>query len=1374
MSKGKSLAVAAGGLLLLVVIWWAMAGRQSVEVDRGPEKEKGAVATSETKGPERAKESEGQKAVAPPNAKPEPLHEARSEVMAEASLPSTGTLGSSLPEEGAGLVLYGQITAEDGSPLAGARVAVEGLRGFHATVLGEGRSDEQGRYRFGARDPLRSMVRVAKEGYVPRVETLGGGPINPGATGVRQVRRDYVLRAGAEVRGRVIDGKDQAVEGAVVVAIVGSTVDLTQHRAASVEATTDEEGAFALGNCLSGEVRLIALMDGYAPAEATVTAPAEGVVLRLNAPGFTGRVEGVVFHKETGAGVAAARVTLGTHSSKLDESGWAWVETSQGFIRVGTGGKFLSFARDIQTDGAGLFAFSGLPGGVYQLSAEKEGLLPYYDRKTSSARVDLEEGGRRTDVQVFLYDGHRIHGVVKDQKTGEPLGEVEVSSMGMVQQFVTDRSGPDGAYSLLVSGAWVYLNAEKSGYRPAEGNRPNQGLYVALDPERLDIAKDIEMVGAVTVSGRVLRNDGSPASDAEVSVASNKTLFGYNRYNAAKGDGTFKVEVTPLSSVTLMARAPGETMTWTDPITVEEQDIADVEIRFEPGCWVSGVVLNDADAPVDSAVLICWARVPTDAQLEEIVQLDVPESGENGQFRMGPLPAGRLWFWAQKAGYADSTQEDMTLGAGENRSDVRLVLRESVWLAGRVVDSEGNPVADARVLANAGSNSHGATQTDESGHFRIEGLARATHRIMVTHPEKGNKTLRDVVPPREDVNIVLGDEQGITFVGTVVDAATKEPVGNFQAKVDQVPFVPDSHAVLDTARPGRFTVSNLDKDHSMRVTVTAAGCAPVESEWYRFTANDRVVERTFEVGAVGTIVGRVVMKQSGEAAAGASVVVKSASSEVGLRFSQTAVSTQTDAEGGFVFEKAPAGAQFLTISTEPPAVALTRKFQLDPGEREDLGTLELGGDGAVIEGRVVRFGGIFGVPNSQIQLSEFDLGLKKSATTGSAGEFRFEDLPNGHYLVKSETHDLSRWVEVGPGEHARVELILGGATIRGQVLRAGAPVSVQAVLRGRSTQETRQHQTDGEGRFEFTDVTPGGWSVHAFEQGGQFVFESVDIEGTETKEVVLRFPSGEIHGRVVDSGDSPVGGAEVAIQRVGSIEGEAPGYNPARRPAKTGEDGEFRFTDLAEGRYTATAQKTGAGLDRQEDIALPDGGVQELTLQLGRAEGGTLLSGTVNVDTGEPIRDVQFRLFNPSGEIAVSATRDEQGILRIENLTPGTYTVLVAGKRYNPSKHDVEIVANETAVVDDQLYEAGSFSWQILGADGRPVEFGCRLEPLDPGSRQQPMEQPSEPPMNYMVMRGIRPGDYRAVATLSDGKRLEETVRIAVGESTEKTSTLGP
>jgi hypothetical protein len=178
---------------------------------------------------------------------------------------------------------------------------------------------------------------------------------------------------------------------------------------------------------------------------------------------------------------------------------------------------------------------------------------------------------------------------------------------------------------------------------------------------------------------------------------------------------------------------------------------------------VSGTVFEaGSNMPVAGAqvTLISFAFRPQPSRPPESL---VAVTDQNGRYQFDALEAGRYRVSVQKAGFATMLGPglpDVTLKAGERRTDVHVTIQRGAAVVGRVLDEHGEPIANANVMAwrrppvpsgaatpeRPGLLPAGAlAQTNDLGEFRLFGLAPGEVYVQATsRPDFG----RSASPPQ--------------------------------------------------------------------------------------------------------------------------------------------------------------------------------------------------------------------------------------------------------------------------------------------------------------------------------------------------------------------------------------------------------------------------------------------------------------------------------------------------------------------------------------------------------------------------------------------------------------------------------------------------
>lgn len=337
-----------------------------------------------------------------------------------------------------------------------------------------------------------------------------------------------VLRTGQRLTGRVRDGNDRPVEGAMVVLDDGR------------RAYSDARGVFD-GGIRRGPQRLVAHADGLAPAALEVVVAGEPVdveiVLGRARARVTGRVVG-----GNGEALVDARVTLRT----LDG---------------------LSATRVAWTDDKGVYAFDELPPGAVEIEVDH----PAHGPATEGAA--LPEEASEATLDVALTPGWALDVEVLEESTGRPLPGVRVEAGGAHAR--TDDDGRATLPRLVEERVRVEVRAEGHGV---------QELFVArLGAERRAIRVELSEGGGLR--GRVIDYRGDAVAGVEVVVsAADGTELGRARTDAR---GRWALAGVPAGEVVVTADPPVEREEELAPATLGSDVLRghvtrDVDLRFDP------------------------------------------------------------------------------------------------------------------------------------------------------------------------------------------------------------------------------------------------------------------------------------------------------------------------------------------------------------------------------------------------------------------------------------------------------------------------------------------------------------------------------------------------------------------------------------------------------------------------------------------------------------------------------------------------------------------------------------------------------------------------------------------------------------------------
>ena len=382
---------------------------------------------------------------------------------------------------------------------------------------------------------------------------------------------------------------------------------------------------------------------------------------------------------------------------------------------------------------------------------------------------------------------------------------------------VTDGNGE--AVVSRVAGSQTTWELEAADYAFAEVSLPAPN---PADPPPGEQIVDVRLEAPLRLPGRVVDNtSGLPIDGAAIWVY---TSPGDNAYSDPTG--AFDLSTSPApTGMRLRVTAGGYISERTDITATEPSNQAEVRIGLTPAAPIRGLVTDSAGQPVSGAKIRAEPRGAGVAAVPSYVS-GPSTSAPDGSFQVTEAVYGYTYrLTAQAPGYANTALDLPPLEPGLPIEPVQIVLSKGRRVLGTVVDTEGNPVAEAQVsllwpLDQSDFRSFldapaTAAETNDQGAFVIPAAAPGDYEVDVAHTDYAKRPTTKVEVPAGESDFELGD---LTLVaGTelhgIVTGADGEPAAG--ATIQVLAGRPGSRSVARTATTdtdGRFRVGGLSSE----------------------------------------------------------------------------------------------------------------------------------------------------------------------------------------------------------------------------------------------------------------------------------------------------------------------------------------------------------------------------------------------------------------------------------------------------------------------------------------------------------------------------------------------------------------------------------
>ncbi|MCA8964290.1 MAG: carboxypeptidase regulatory-like domain-containing protein [Planctomycetes bacterium] len=665
--------------------------------------------------------------------------------------------------------------------------------------------------------------------------------------------------------------------------------------------------------------------------------------------------------------------------------------------------------------------------------------------------------------------------------------------------------------------------------------------------------------------------------------------------------------------------------------------------RFDPE---GAVLIREPNSPVRVIEMPKWAK-----RAFEDLPIPSTTTDSDGSFRLVGVVPGSNFFAVTARTFLAEVKPSVIVRAGQEKNLGRVRIKHGEELAGRVLDTKGEPVADAEVFAGSTiamvpfDLAQRVGTTDAEGRFHAEGFAPGKVTVAARRGRGHAWVLAEPQPVLGEVVVTLPATLGAVASVRLADGkpATEARfkllqgrAGDGAAEMSVLGVVPPIdlrdrlHKVGgegdDAGQPGQWRIDNLLPGRYTLV-VDAPGHAVAFSA-FTIEANDAAV--TIELQPKKEFV-VVVLDPTGEPIRNAAI--HAVGRGQGKMFDMPLNCGRTGEDGRLIVDKIQA--ETARVTADHPKWGMVHG-EVKWGEELLLRMQAPGALHGVIteNGKPPKAGeltvaieprrnGPRGALDDMPQLQALALDGTFTVRAMQPGEYRvglvkaLEALrsPGGVFAMAQDMFMANRLpretAQVVSGQTAEVHLEAGEQPIEGPTANLSGTVTVDGKI-GAGYAVMASHQgrrfsarADARGQFDFGLLPAGELEVGLLPPageamipggGGQLWATKLELASAEAKVLNIDVNTGSISGFVSDPVGAAVAGAQVVAEGRTAKSG-----NNLYQFTMTDAQGTFRLSPLAEGTWKVSVRVRGdnAGRAELEGVVVNAGSaVDGLRLQL--------------------------------------------------------------------------------------------------------------------------------------------------------------------------------
>ena len=420
----------------------------------------------------------------------------------------------------------------------------------------------------------------------------------------------------------------------------------------------------------------------------------------------------------------------------------------------------------------------------------------------------LEAGTR--ELEIRLERGGALVGRVIDEE-GQALDDVDIVVYELTPHgksperdlFNVTLSSPEGEYRFdhLYPGL-KRVTASKAGYATE-----TQDVANVVTGSETELADFVLGRGAGIVGRTIDVLDGSPLEGVRIIARpvgqdNRRIVVGNYPPIESDADGQFRYEGLAPGAYRLSFHLSG----YGKVESFHSADTGDEEVvaELKPLPSVRGFVVEATTGkPVEAFTLVLSVNEHLPLESGRSSQIF---SGQQGTFEyVDPYLRGDFYIFALAEGYPPSRSDPINLEDGEDADDIVIQMQPSIRIRGRVSDSSGSGIADARVrlsprllddstetadlfmrvISQSVRNEEKSTLSDAAGFYEFDNLADGRYAVLAEHPDFAPSGTEETVVIPENGEVVLPDvtlSDGAVLKGVVV-SGKGEPMADARVQI---------------------------------------------------------------------------------------------------------------------------------------------------------------------------------------------------------------------------------------------------------------------------------------------------------------------------------------------------------------------------------------------------------------------------------------------------------------------------------------------------------------------------------------------------------------------------------------------------------------